>query len=109
MSKNHKKSGFFDGGSDQKIDVFEGVFFSNRPRHVGGSRNPEKSIFELGSFLGVKSRAEHDALSFRSIRGRESVQKSILVSLFAFFDHFPHIFGILGDHSYPKPLTFGGF
>ena len=82
---------------------------SNRLRHVGVSQNPKKSKIEFGGQECVKNPAEHDALSFRSIRGRESVQKSILVSLFAFFDHFPHIFGILGDHSYRKPLTFGGF
>ena len=65
---------------------------SNRLRHVGVSQNPEKSKIEFGGQKCVENPSEHDALSFRSIRGRESVEKSILVSLFSFFDHFPHIY-----------------
>ena len=82
---------------------------SNRLRHVGVSQNPEKSKIEFGGQNCVENPSEHDALSFRSIRGRESVEKSILVTLLAFFDHFPHIYGILEDHSYRESLTLGGF
>ena len=64
---------------------------SNRLPHDRVAQHPEKSKIEFGGQKCVENPSEHDALSFRSIRGRESVEKTILVSLLAFLDHFHHI------------------
>ena len=102
----------FSGSADAKSEhiwCYSGSWRPNIAIFLRGGQNPKIEIFELGGLYSVKKPAEAIASGPRSIWGRESVQKSILLHLFFGFWCFSAIDYILFGHIYGICSTFGAF